>query len=101
CTEACPQGIDVRTGIWKAVFGDFKECSNLFLSCVMCNLCVPVCIADIPPNQVGLYVRRAQGVFFEERPPQLSTRIEEIETGKFDSEWDELLTLPEAERVGN
>ncbi len=97
CTEACPQGIDVRTGVWKAVFGDFKESANLFLPCVMCNLCVPVCIADIAPNQVGLYVRRAQAIFFTEKPVQLSARIEEIQKGKFDPEWNQLLSLSEEE----
>lgn len=97
CTEACPQGIDVRTGIWKAAFGDFKEASNLFLSCVMCSLCVPVCIAEISSNQVGLYVRRAEGVFFNKRPPQLSSRIEEIHCGKYNTQWETLMKMSEEE----
>jgi ferredoxin len=90
CTEACPQQIDVRTGVWKAVFGDFKEVSNLFLSCVMCGLCVPVCIADIAPNLVALYARRAQGSLYTERPPQLLDRIREIEEGKYAPEWEKV-----------
>lgn len=94
CTEACPKGIDVRTAVWKAVFGDFKECSEHYLPCVMCSLCVPVCIADIAPNQVGLYVRRAQGIFFNEPPQQLTSRIEEIEKGAFQAEWEKLQGLP-------
>lgn len=93
CTVACPKGIDVRAAVWEAVFGKFKECAEQFLPCVMCSLCVPVCIADIAPNQVGVYVRRAQGVFFEERPAQLSERIEEIEQGTFDAEWERLFNL--------
>ena len=93
CTIACPKGIDVRTAVWKAVFGDFKECAEHFLPCVMCSLCVPVCIADIAPNQVGVYVRRAQGIFFEERPAQLSVRLKEIEKGRFDKEWERLFNL--------
>ncbi|MFQ5598159.1 MAG: 2Fe-2S iron-sulfur cluster-binding protein [Nitrospiria bacterium] len=93
CTVACPKDIDVRTGVWKAVFGDFKDASDIFLSCVMCSLCVPVCIADIAPNQVGLYARRAQGIFFEEKKPQLSLRVKEIAEGKFDAEWERLLAL--------
>lgn len=93
CTVACPKGIDVRAAVWKAAFGDFKTCAEQFLPCVMCSLCVPVCIADIAPNQVGVYVRRAQGIFFEERPPQLTSRIEEIEKGSFDAEWDRLFNL--------
>jgi Fe-S oxidoreductase len=93
CTEACPQGIDVRAGIWKANFGDFKGSAEHFLPCVMCNLCVPVCIAEISSNQVGLYARRAQGVFFEEKSTELTTRINEIKMGKFESEWNRILSL--------
>jgi len=93
CTQACPKGIDVRSGVWKAAFGDFKEGADYFLSCVMCSLCVPVCIADIAPNQVGLYMRRAQGIFYDQKSSHLSARLEEINRGKFDSEWDRLLKL--------
>lgn len=93
CTEACPQGIDVRTGIWKSVFGDFKGASELFTACVMCNLCVPVCIAEISSNQVGLYVRRTQGAFYEKRPAELTRRIQEIKEGQFNAEWDRILNL--------
>lgn len=93
CTQACPKGIDVRTGVWKAAFGHFKEGADLFLSCVMCSLCVPVCIADIAPNQVGLYMRRAQGIFFDQKSGHLSARLEEIDQGKFDAEWERLLGL--------
>ncbi len=95
CTVACPKGIDVRTGVWKAVFGDFKEGAELFLSCVMCSLCVPVCIADIAPNQVGLFMRRAQGIFFEKKSPQLANRVDEIADGKYNAEWENLLSLPD------
>jgi len=95
CTEACPQGIDVRDGVWKAVFGDFKSVSEMFMDCVMCGLCVPVCIADIAPNLVALYSSRAQGVHFNEKPPKLQSRIEEIEQGRYASEWDKLLKMDE------
>ncbi len=97
CTEACPQGIDVRTGIWKAAFGDFKAAADLFLPCVMCNLCVPVCIAEISSNQVGLYARRMQGAFFGEKPSALDARIREIKTGKYDAEWIRLARMSEEE----
>ncbi len=93
CSEACPQEIDVRSGIWKAAFGDFAGASEHFLPCVMCNLCVPVCIAEISSNQVGLYARRMQGIFFEKTPPELTARIEEIQSGQFNSEWERVLSL--------
>ena len=97
CTEACPQGIDVRTGIWRANFGNFKEASDLFLPCVMCNLCVPVCIAEISSNQVGVYARKVQGVFFEKKPTELIARINEIESGRFEADWDRLSKMTRKE----
>jgi ferredoxin len=97
CTEACPQKIDVREGVWKAVFGDFKAVSDMFMDCVMCGLCAPVCIADIAPNLVAVYASRAQGVHFTEKPEGLSTRIKEISDGNYREEWDRILQLSDEE----
>lgn len=97
CTEACPQGIDVREGVWRAVFGDFKHVSEMFMDCVMCGLCAPVCIADIAPNLVALYASRAQGVHFTEKPEGLDQRIKEIASGQYDGEWKRVLNMNEQE----
>jgi succinate dehydrogenase/fumarate reductase-like Fe-S protein len=97
CSEACPQDIDVRTGIWKAAFGDFSGAAEHFMPCVMCSLCVPVCIAEISSNQVGLYARRMQGIFFEQTPQELAARIEEINSGRFSAEWSRILSLSKEE----
>jgi CO dehydrogenase/acetyl-CoA synthase alpha subunit len=97
CTEACPQQIDVREGVWKAVFGDFKSVSEMFMDCVMCGLCAPVCIADIAPSLVALYVSRAQGAHFTEKPERLEHRIQEIEAGRFNDEWDRILKMSDQE----
>jgi succinate dehydrogenase/fumarate reductase-like Fe-S protein len=97
CTEACPQTIDVREGVWRAVFGDFKAVSEMFMDCVMCGLCAPVCIADIAPSLVALYASRAQGVFFTEKPERLYHRIKEIEEGRFDDEWKRVLAMDETQ----
>jgi ferredoxin len=69
----------------------------MFMDCVMCGLCVPVCIADIAPNLVALYASRAQGVFFTEKPERLHHRIEEIEHGRYDTEWKRILQMNEQE----
>jgi len=95
CTEACPQKIDVREGVWKAVFGDFKSVSEMFMDCVMCGLCVPVCIADIAPNLVALYASRVQGAHFTEKPERLDQRIREIADGKYKDEWSRVLKMNE------
>jgi ferredoxin len=95
CTEACPQQIDVREGVWRAVFGDFKAVSEMFMDCVMCGLCAPVCIADIAPSLVALYASRAQGVFFTEKPELLHHRIRQIEEGRYEAEWDRVMKMNE------
>lgn len=97
CTEACPQQIDVREGVWKAVFGDFKAVSEMFMDCVMCGMCAPVCIADIAPSLVAVYASRAQGAHFTEKPERLYHRIEEIEKGQYDAEWKKILQMNEQE----
>ncbi len=97
CTEACPQKIDVREGVWRAVFGDFKEVSEMFMDCVMCGLCAPVCIADIAPSLVALYASRAQGVYFTPKPERLQQRIDEIAAGQYGPEWDRLMKMNERE----
>lgn len=93
CTEACPQGIDVRDGVWKAVFGEFKKVSEMFMDCVMCGHCIPVCIADIAPNHVAVYASRVQGIFLTKLPENLNMRMQDIESGKYDERWKEILQM--------
>ncbi len=97
CTEACPQQIDVREGVWKAVFGDFKAVSETFMDCVMCGMCVPVCIADIAPNLVGVYASRAYGVREMEKPPGLFDRIQAIADGRYNDDWERILKMSDDE----
>ena len=103
CTEACPQGIDVRGNVWRAVFGEFKQVRDETLNCVMCNLCIPVCIADISPNLVFLYARRTYNYFYEKKAPNLSSRLAEIQDGKYQTDWDSIgkwISSEQIEREG-
>ena len=65
--------------------------------CSVGGMCTPVCIADIAPNLVALYVSRAQGAHFTEKPQGLDTRIKEIQEGRFNSEWKAILSMNEQE----
>ena len=60
-------------------------------------MCTPVCIADIAPNLVALYVSRAQGAHFTEKAQGLETRIKEIEDGRFNDEWKKVLAMNDKE----
>ena len=86
--QTCALPIYVRGNVWRAVFGEFKQVRDETLNCVMCNLCIPVCIADIAPNLVFLYARRTFNYFYEKKTPNLTVRLSEIQAGKYQSDWD-------------
>jgi hypothetical protein len=46
---------------------------------------------------VALYVSRAQGAHFTEKPLGLDTRIKEIQDGRFNDEWAKILKMNEKE----
>ena len=94
CTLVCPQEIDVRACVVKAVAGGFSEVSEMFYNCVMCGLCASVCDVSIQPNLVGLYARRMVGVHLTPRPENLLKRIQEVESGVYESAWQEVLQNP-------
>lgn len=97
CNRVCPQGIDVRSSIWYAVFGDFQKVADLTMSCNMCGLCITRCVADMPPNLIGLYARRAQGALYAHAADELAARVAEIAEGRFREDLDGVAALGPAE----
>jgi succinate dehydrogenase/fumarate reductase-like Fe-S protein len=91
CTLVCPQNIDVRACVLKALSGELEAVSEMFYNCVMCGLCTVVCDVGIKPNLVSLYARRVQGAFLSPKPDNLSKRLQEIEGGAYASEWQKAL----------
>ena len=87
CNQACPKDIDVELGIDLAVKGRFRESGELFVECVMCNLCMTSCPEFIDPNHVGLFARRVTG-YFHTRPSNLINRLEAIRMGELDITFD-------------
>jgi len=88
CNKACPKGIDVETGVDLAVKGRFRESGELFVECVMCNLCMTGCPEFIDPNHVGLFARRVTG-YFHTRPSNLINQLEAIRTGELTVNTDD------------
>ena len=74
-------------GIWRAVFGSFREAGDLFRNCVHCGLCAYVCLAGLRSLWAGTYVRRVQGVLLENQPPELGTWSDQIDAGLYQSKW--------------
>lgn len=88
CNKACPKGIDVENGVDLAVRGRFRESGELFVDCVMCNLCMTGCPEFIDPNHVGLFARRVTG-YFHTRPSNLINRLAAVNSGMLDVDIDE------------
>ncbi len=89
CTKTCPKGIDVENGVALAAKGRFGEAGELFVECVMCNLCMTGCPEFIDPNHVGLFSRRVTG-YFHTRPSNLINRLVAINSGALDVDINEL-----------
>ncbi|GAB6041128.1 2Fe-2S iron-sulfur cluster-binding protein [Endothiovibrio diazotrophicus] len=81
CTTACPKGIEVERGVELAAKGKFAEAGDLFVECVMCNLCQTGCPETIAPNHVGLFARRVTA-YFHIRPSNLINRLERLRRGE-------------------
>ncbi len=80
CFTTCPKGINVESGVQLAVDGRFREAGELFVDCIMCNLCMTGCPEEIAPNHVGLFARRVTA-YFHIRPSNLIHRLEEQRKG--------------------
>jgi succinate dehydrogenase/fumarate reductase-like Fe-S protein len=87
CTTGCPKGIEVEKGVALANNGRFREAGELFVECIMCNICMTGCAEDIAPNHVGLFSRRVTA-YFHSRPSNLIHRLEQIRKGELTIEED-------------
>lgn len=81
CDLSCPKGIAVERGVELAAKGRFSEAGDLFIECVMCDLCMTACPELIAPNHVGLFSRRVTA-YFHIRPSNLINRLETLRKGE-------------------
>jgi len=92
CTTICPQGIDVMGGVRAAMNGEISAVAEKFTSCVMCGLCSMVCDARIRPHRVGILARRLSVASHPGSTEQLFARIDEIKTGRYEEEWERVMS---------
>jgi len=81
CTKYCPKEIDVELGVNLAVEGKFREAGDLFITCIMCDICIAACPENISPNHVGLFSRRVTACF-DTPASNLNRRIAQINSGE-------------------
>jgi succinate dehydrogenase/fumarate reductase-like Fe-S protein len=93
CTKACPQSLEVMDYVQAALRGDIERCAELSFDCIQCGICAMRCPAEIPQYHVGQLARRLYGKYLAPRDPNLKPRVDEIVSGKYDAEYEELSQL--------
>jgi Fe-S oxidoreductase len=97
CTKACPQNLDVMWYMSDALRGDIQEVANKSFDCVMCGMCAARCPQGLVPYDVAIVCRRLYGRYLAKHSQHLNERIDEINSGKFDAELEQLKKTDVAE----
>jgi heterodisulfide reductase subunit C len=90
CTKTCPQELEVMWFMTDVLRGDIRAVAEKSFDCVMCGLCAARCPQGLVPYNVALLCRRLYGRYLTPVSGHLDNRIDEIESGKFDAEIEEL-----------
>ncbi len=93
CTKACPQELNVKGYMAAAMRGDIAMVANMSFDCIMCGLCAARCPAEEPQYNIAILARRLYGKYLAPRSPHVDQRVEEIQSGKFDTEITGLKAL--------
>ena len=97
CTKACPQELEVMWFMTDALRGDIQAVADRSFDCVMCGLCAARCPQGLVPYNIGLLARRLYGRYLSSSSGHLEKRMEEIESGAYDAEINELKKAGEEE----
>lgn len=93
CTKSCPQELEVMDYIQAAIKGDIAQVAELSFDCIQCGLCAIRCPAEIVHYHVAQLARRIYGKYGRPEEKNLKKRVEEIEEGKFNQEFEKIMAL--------
>jgi succinate dehydrogenase/fumarate reductase-like Fe-S protein len=95
CTKSCPQDIDVKDYMAKAMRGDIAAVADQSFDCIMCGLCTARCPAEEVQYNIAILCRRLYGKYLAPKAEHLNQRVKEIEAGEFDEPMKEIRSLSE------
>lgn len=93
CTKACPMDVKVMDYISAIKQGQIEKAAKISFDCIQCGLCASRCMGEIPQYQVAQLARRIFGKYIQPRAEHLAKRVEEIESGKYDTMLDDLTAM--------
>jgi len=97
CTKSCPQDIETMKYIQMAIRGDIEKCAELSFDCIQCGLCAMRCPADIKHYHVSQLARRLRGKYLDPKSKNLSNRLKEIDSRRYDEEINKLTKMSKVE----
>lgn len=96
CTKSCPMDIKVMDYVAAAMAGDIKKAAELSFDCVMCGLCAARCPAEEVQYNIAILARRLYGRYILPRAEHLAQRVQEVESGKYETMLQELMKADKA-----
>jgi heterodisulfide reductase subunit C len=97
CTKICPQEIQVMDYVQAGIRGDLTLMADTSFDCIMCGLCTTRCPAEITQFNAAMMARRIYGKFIQKKGRNLDDRIKQINDGKFEEGYKELMTISKEE----
>lgn len=97
CTKICPQEIKVMDYVQAGIRGDLVLMADTSFDCIMCGLCTTRCPAEITQFYAAMMARRIYGKYLQKKGRNLDERIKQINDGKFDEGYRELMTISKEE----
>lgn len=97
CTKSCPMDLEVMNYVSAAIGGDYHRVVDLSIECVGCGLCAARCPAELAPFNIALLIRRMVGRHLQKPSVQLAERLQEIKSGKYEKELQELRDTEKSE----
>ena len=97
CTKICPQELQVMDYVQALMRGDIELVADLSFDCIMCGLCTARCPAEISQFNAAILARRLYGKYLSKKGDFLPKRIKEIEEGKYEEEFKEIMSLSREE----
>lgn len=94
CSKICPQEILVMDYVQAGIKGDLALMADLSFDCIMCGLCTARCPAEITQFNAALLARRLYGKYINKKGRFLEERLKQINEGKFEEGYQELMNLP-------
>lgn len=97
CTKICPQEIQVMDYVQAGIRGDLTLMADTSFDCIMCGLCTTRCPAEITQFNAAMMARRIYGKYIQKKGRNLDERIKQINDGKFEEGYKELMTISKEE----